>query len=80
MLISSYNDDLAFLNGFFLLLFILLNDVRFRVSVVSCFRISRFSNACALVFSALYWGFMVWIWMGGILLVLMTIFACCLGL
>ncbi len=35
------NDDLAFLDGF-LLLFILLNDVRFRASVVFCLRISRF--------------------------------------
>jgi hypothetical protein len=27
-----------------------------------------FSNACALVSSELYWGFMVWVWMDGIFL------------
>ncbi len=50
-----YNDDLAF-QKVFLLVFVLLNDVRFCAFVVFVYVARDFSKASALISSEFYWG------------------------
>ncbi len=63
----------------FLLLFVLLNDVRFCVFVVFCLHSSRFFRRFRCGFFKIFRRLMAGVRMDGFFLVLVTIFAFCLG-
>ena len=68
---SSYDDDFSIRKGV-LLLFMLLNDVRFCVFVVFCLHSSRFFRRFCLGFFKISLGLMAGVWIDGFFLVRMT--------
>ncbi len=75
----SIYDDLAFQKVFFVAVYFCWTMWGSVLLLLFVYVVRDFSNVCALVFFWILLGLMAWVWMDGILLVLMTIFTFCLG-